>query len=122
AASAIGGAKRAISTAIGYANEREQFGRPISKYGAIKHKIGEMAIRTYACEAATYRIGQNIDDAYDALVAEGMDPSRAKLKSVEQFAVECAMMKVHASETLDYVVDEGVQIFGGMGYSAEAPM
>jgi alkylation response protein AidB-like acyl-CoA dehydrogenase len=81
-----------------------------------------MAIKTYASEAATYRIGQNIDDAYDLLVAGGMDPAKAKLKSVEQFAVECAIMKVHGSETLDYVVDEGVQIYGGMGYSAEAPM
>ena len=122
AAAAIGGTKQCISTAVNYANEREQFGRPISKYGAIRHKLAEMAIKTYASEAATYRIGQNIDDAYDLLVAGGMDPAKAKLKSVEQFAVECAIMKVHGSETLDYVVDEGVQIYGGMGYSAEAPM
>lgn len=122
AAAAIGGCKRAIHTAVQYANEREQFGRPISKYGAIRHKLAEMVIRTYATEAATYRLGQNIDDAYIALVTEGMEPSGAKLKSMEQFAVECAIMKVHASEVLDYVVDEGVQIFGGMGYSAEAPM
>jgi alkylation response protein AidB-like acyl-CoA dehydrogenase len=122
AAAAIGGTKQCISTAVNYANEREQFGRPISKYGAIRHKIAEMAIKTYASEAATYRIGQNIDDAYDLLVDGGMDPGKAKLKSVEQFAVECAIMKVHGSETLDYVVDEGVQIYGGMGYSAEAPM
>jgi alkylation response protein AidB-like acyl-CoA dehydrogenase len=107
---------------VNFANEREQFGRPISKYGAIRHKLAEMAIKTYASEAATYRIGQNIDDAYDLLVADGMNPAKAKLKSVEQFAVECAIMKVHGSETLDYVVDEGVQIYGGMGYSAEAPM
>ncbi len=122
AAAAIGGTKQCISTAVNFANEREQFGRPISKYGAIRHKLAEMAIKTYASEAATYRIGQNIDDAYDLLVAGGMDPAKAKLKSVEQFAVECAIMKVHGSETLDYVVDEGVQIYGGMGYSAEAPM
>lgn len=122
AAAAIGGSKQCISTAVNYANEREQFGRPISKYGAIRHKLAEMAIRTYASEAATYRAGQNIDDAYDALVAEGMEPGKARLKSVEQFAVECAIMKVHGSESLDYVVDEGVQIYGGMGYSAEAPM
>ena len=122
AAAAIGGCKQCISTAVNYANEREQFGRPISKYGAIRYKLAEMAIKTYASEAATYRIGQNIDDAYDLLVADGMDPAKAKLKSVEQFAVECAIMKVHGSETLDYVVDEGVQIYGGMGYSAEAPM
>lgn len=122
AAAAIGGSKQCISTAVNYANEREQFGRPISKYGAIRYKLAEMAIRTYASEAATYRAGQNIDDAYDALVAGGMEPGKARLKSVEQFAVECAIMKVHGSESLDYVVDEGVQIYGGMGYSAEAPM
>jgi len=122
AAAAIGGCKQCITTAVGYANEREQFGRPISKYGAIRYKLAEMAIKTFATESASYRIGQNIDDAYDSLISEGMDPAKAKLKSVEQFAVECAMMKVHGSETLDYVVDEGVQIYGGMGYSAEAPM
>jgi len=122
AAAALGGAKGAITASVKYANEREQFGRAISKYGAIKYKLAEQCIKAFATESATYRIGQNIDDAYEALVAEGMDPGKAKLKSVEQFAVECAMMKVHGSETLDYVVDEGVQIFGGMGYSAEAPM
>jgi alkylation response protein AidB-like acyl-CoA dehydrogenase len=122
AAAALGGSKGAITASVNYANEREQFGRAISKYGAIKHKLAEQCIKTFATESASYRIGQNIDDAYDALVAEGMEPAQAKLKSVEQFAVECAMMKVHGSETLDFVVDEGVQIFGGMGYSAEAPM
>jgi alkylation response protein AidB-like acyl-CoA dehydrogenase len=122
AVAAIGGSKECISTAVNYSNEREQFGRPISRYGAIRHKLAEMAIRTFACESACYRIGQGIDDAYDALIAEGMEPGKAKLKSVEQFAVECAMMKVHGSEVLDYVVDEGVQVYGGMGYSAEAPM
>ncbi|MEX1190235.1 MAG: acyl-CoA dehydrogenase family protein [Bacteroidia bacterium] len=122
AVAAIGGCKQCIDTAVKYANERKQFDRPISKYGAIRYKLAEMAIKTFASESASYRIGQNIDDAYDSLIAEGMDATRAKLKSVEQFAVECAMMKVHGSETLDYVVDEGVQIYGGMGYSAEAPM
>lgn len=122
AAAAIGGCKQCITTAVKYANEREQFGRAISKYGAIRHKLAEMSIRVYASESATYRLGQNIDDAYAMLIESGMDPYRAKLKSVEQFAVECAILKVHGSETLDYVVDEGVQIYGGMGYSAEAPM
>ena len=122
AAAAIGGSKLAVTKSVQYANEREQFGRSIAKYGAIKHKLAEQCIKIYATESAIYRIGQNIDDAYDSLIAEGMEPGKAKLKSVEQFAVECAMMKVHGSETLDYVVDEGVQIFGGMGYSAEAPM
>jgi hypothetical protein len=81
-----------------------------------------MSTRLYATESAAYRVGQNIDDAYDALVAGGMDVAKAKLKSVEQFAIECAIIKVWCSEMLDYVVDEGVQIYGGMGYSADAPM
>lgn len=119
---ALGAAKEVISTAINYANEREQFGRPIAKYGAIKHKLAEQAIRTYVTESATYRASQNIEDATKAYIAAGMDEAQAKLKGTEQFAIEAAIIKVHASETLDYVVDEGVQIYGGMGYSAEAPM
>lgn len=119
---AIGASKEVISKSVNYANERQQFGRSISKYGAIKHKLAEQAIRTYASEAATYRASQNIEDATRSYIADGMDEAEAKLKGTEQFAIEAAMIKVHASETLDYVSDEGVQIYGGMGYSAEAPM
>ncbi|TDQ75235.1 acyl-CoA dehydrogenase family protein [Sphingobacterium yanglingense] len=121
-AATIGSARAVISTAINYANERVQFNLPISKFGAIRYKLAESAIRLFATESAAYRAGQNIDDAYDALVAGGMEDAKAKLKSVEQFAIECAIIKVWCSEMLDYVVDEGVQIYGGMGYSAEAPM
>ena len=121
-AAAIGSARSVVTQAVKYANERIQFNLPISKFGAIRHKLAEMAIRLYANESAAYRAGQNIDDAYDALVKDGMDEGQAKLKSTEQFAIECAIIKVWASEMLDYVVDEGVQIYGGMGYSAEAPM
>lgn len=121
-ASAIGSARAVIDQAVNYANERVQFGLQISKFGAIRYKLAEMVVRNYAAESAAYRAGQNIDDAYDALVAGGMEVGQAKLKSTEQFAIECAILKVWGSEMLDYVVDEGVQIYGGMGYSADAPM
>lgn len=121
-AAAIGSAKKVMDYAINYSNERVQFKLPISKFGAIRYKIAEMAIRNFAVESAAYRVGQNIDDAYESLLAEGMDSAQAKLKSTEQFAIECAIIKVWGSEMLDYVVDEGVQVYGGMGYSADAPM
>lgn len=122
AAGVLGGAKATINDSVKYANEREQFGRPISKYGAIRYKIAEQAIRTYVLESATYRAGQNIDDAIAALIKGGMPKNQATLKGIEQFAAECAMLKVAGSECLDYVVDEAVQIYGGMGYSAESPV
>jgi len=121
-AATIGSARSVLNTAVNYANERIQFNLPISKFGAIRYKLAEMATRLFANESTAYRAGQNIDDAYEALIASGMDEAKAKLKSVELFAIECAIIKVWCSEMLDYVVDEGVQIYGGMGYSAEAPM
>jgi len=122
AAAVIGGCKEVISMATNYANERKQFGRSISSFGAIKYKIGEMTALTYATESAAYRAGQCIEDKINSLIAEGMNEAQAKLKGVEQFAIECAIMKVHGSEVLDYVVDESLQTYGGMGFSEEAPM
>ncbi|MBN9294502.1 MAG: acyl-CoA dehydrogenase family protein [Flavobacteriia bacterium] len=120
AAGVLGGAKAAITASVKYAEEREQFGRPISKYGAIRYKLAEQVIRAYALETATYRASQNIDDAVAALIESGLPKGQATLKGIEQFAAECALLKVAGSETLDYVVDEAVQIYGGMGYSAES--
>lgn len=122
AAGVMGGAKQSITDSVRYANEREQFGRLISKYGAIRHKIAEQTTRTFVLESAVYRAGQNIDDAIAGYEKQGMDKGTATLKGIEEFAPECAILKVAGSETLDYVVDEAVQIYGGMGYSAESPV
>jgi alkylation response protein AidB-like acyl-CoA dehydrogenase len=120
AAGVLGGSKEAFNETVKYANEREQFGRSISKYGAIRYKLAEQVIRIFVLESATYRAGQNIDDAIAGLIAGGMSKGQATLKGIEQFAAECAMLKVAGSECLDYVVDEAVQVYGGMGYSAES--
>ena len=119
-AGVVGGAKAAINESIKYSEERQQFGRNISKYGAIRYKIAEQIIRTYAAESALYRAGQNIDDAIENYISEGLDKGEATLKGIELFAPECAILKVAGSEALDYVADEAVQIHGGIGYSAES--
>lgn len=122
AGAALGASKAAISRSINFANDREQFGRPISKYGAIRFKLAEQAIKAFATESALYRLSQNISDTIKYHEAKGMSHQKATLEGLREYAAECAIIKVHGSETLDYVVDEGVQIYGGMGYSAEADM
>ena len=121
-AGVLGGCRRVINLSLRYAKERKQFGASIATFGAIQSKLAEMAIKTFASESLCYRAGQDIEDRIAGLVADGLEQNQAKLKGMEQFAIECAVAKVHGSEVLDYVVDQGVQVFGGMGYSADVPM
>ncbi|MBS1567951.1 MAG: acyl-CoA dehydrogenase family protein [Bacteroidetes bacterium] len=122
AGATLGGAKETIDRSVQYANERQQFGRPISSFGAIRQKLADMAVHAYVTESALYRCSRDMELAIEALKAEGADHAKALLKGVEQFAAEAAILKVAGSETLDFIVDEGVQIYGGMGYSAESPV
>ena len=114
--------RRVTSESIKYANERIQFNTPISQFGAIKEKIAKMAISCYAGESACYRVAKDIEDRIEFFLSEGMTHQEAELKGVEDYAIECSLIKVGASEDIQNCADEGIQIFGGMGFSADTPM
>ena len=122
AAACLGATKMGATQSVRYANERIQFKLPISKFGAIRYKLAQQAIRIYAVESAIYRAGSDIYRMEQQLMAEGKGANEALLGAAREFAVECAILKVEGSEVLDYVLDEGVQIYGGYGFSADYPM
>ena len=122
AAACIDSQRRITETALKYATERKQFKTSISNFGAIKAKLAEMATNTYAGEAASYRAAKDIEDRINARLANGNSHSEAELKGVEEYAIECSILKVTVSEDVQACADEGIQIFGGMGFSEETPM
>ncbi|SHI30435.1 Acyl-CoA dehydrogenase, middle domain [Hymenobacter daecheongensis DSM 21074] len=122
AAACLGATKMAATLSVKYANERVQFKMPIAKFGAIKYKLAQQAIRIYAVESAIYRAGMDIARMEQELLSQGQSHNEALLGAAREFAVECAILKVEGSEVLDYVVDEGVQVYGGYGFSADYPM
>jgi alkylation response protein AidB-like acyl-CoA dehydrogenase len=122
AAACLDAQRRVTTEGIRYALERVQFNTPIINFGAVKAKIARMATNAYAGESACYRAAKNIQDRIDIREAEGNSPPEAELKGVEEYAIECSLLKVAVSEDLQETADEGIQIFGGMGFSADTPM
>ena len=114
--------RKVIEYSVKYANERVQFKTPISNFGAIKEKIARMATTCFVGESANYRAGYDIESKIKSLKAKGLDDQTAELKGVEEFAIECSLIKVGSSEDIQNCADEGIQIFGGMGFSADTPM
>ncbi len=122
AAACLDAQRRVIDSAVKYANDRVQFKVPISSFGAIRSKLAEMATAAYAGEAASYRAAKNIEDRINIRKADGNSHQEAELKGVEEFAIECSILKVAVSEDIQNCTDEGIQIYGGMGFSADTPM
>ncbi len=114
--------RRILDHAIQYSSERKQFKVSINTFGAIRKKLAEMATLTYVCESGAYRAAKNVEDKIEELVAAGENHQAAELKGVEEFAVECSILKTFASDSAQHVADEGIQIYGGMGFSEETPM
>jgi alkylation response protein AidB-like acyl-CoA dehydrogenase len=114
--------RRVISNAVQYANERIQFNTPIAQFGAIKEKIARMATSCYVGESANYRAAFDIESKIEHLKEEGLEHQEAELKGVEEFAIECSIIKVASSEDVQHCTDDGIQIYGGMGFSADTPM
>ncbi|WP_313216445.1 acyl-CoA dehydrogenase family protein [Soonwooa sp.] len=122
AAACLDAQRRILNHSIQYANERKQFGVSISTFGAIRKKLAEMATGIFVSEAGSYRAAKNVQDKIDELVAGGMNHQEAELKGVEEFAVECSILKVFVSDLAQNTADEGIQIYGGMGFSEDTPM
>lgn len=122
AAACLDAQRRVITESVKYANERVQFKTPIAQFGAIKAKLAEMATNAYADESACYRAAKDIQDRIEGRIAAGSSHQEAELKGVEEYAIECSILKVAASEDCQSCTDEGIQIFGGMGFSADTPM